>query len=108
MGKEETLLKLKEAEAQIRALKEVAERERERAPRDARREALELRDRLRAEGEERYRQVVGAADVSLKAERERILAAGRAEAAKVKARGSANVDAAAKAVLERFRGAGPA
>ncbi len=108
MGKEETLLQLKEAESQVRSLKQTAERERERALLDARREALELRDRLRAEAEERYRQVVNAADASLKAERDRILAAGREEAAKVRARGMANADAAVRIVIERFKGAGHA
>ncbi len=104
MGKEETLRKLKEAEAQVRALKDAAERERERALRDARREALELQDRLRADAEERYRQVVAGADASLRLEREPILAAGREEAARVKARGMGNVEAAAKLVVDRFRG----
>ncbi len=108
MGKEETLLKLKEVESRIRALKEAAQEERERALRDARREALELRDRLRAGAEERYREVVGAAGASLRAERDMILAAGREEAGRVKARGMANVEAAVKIVLERFRGAGSA
>lgn len=108
MGKEETLVKLKEAELRVHGLKEAAERDREKALRDARREALELRDRLRAEADARYAQVVGAADAALRTERERILATGREEAAKVKARGMANVAAAVKVVLERFRGAGPA
>ena len=43
MGKEETLLKIKAAEAEVRAMRETAERDRDRITRDARREALDLR-----------------------------------------------------------------
>jgi len=105
MGKEETLRKLSQAQSQIRAIKEAAERERERALRDARREALELRDRLRGDADVRHREIVSAAESSLKAERERILSAGRGEADKTRARGMANLDAAVRLVLEAFKGA---
>src|SRR5881296_693925 len=80
MGKEETLLKLKEAESQIRSVKDAAEKEREQVLRNARREALELRERLREQAEARYREILAAAEGPLKAERERILAAGHSEA----------------------------
>jgi len=105
MGKEETLLKLKEAESQIRSVKDAAEQEREQVLRNARREALELRERLREQAEARYREILAAAEGPLKAERERILAAGHSEAAKLTARGQANVERAANIVLEKFRGA---
>jgi len=105
MGKEETLLKLKEAESQIRSGKDAAEKEREQVLRNARREALELLEKLREQGEVRYREMLAVAEGPLKAERERILATGRAEAARLIARGQANVERAANIVLEKFRGA---
>jgi vacuolar-type H+-ATPase subunit H len=105
MGKEETLLKLKEAETQIRAMKEAAERDREQALRNARREALELREKMRAQAEARYREILDAAASGLAAERERIIASGRAEAAKVAALGRANIDRAVDHVLQKFRSA---
>jgi len=105
MGKEETLLKLKEAESQIRALKEAAERDREQALRTARREALELREKMREQAEARYREILKAAESALVAERERIVAVGRADAAKIAAMGRANVDKAVEHVLQKFKGA---
>jgi len=105
MGKEETLLKLKEAESQIRAMKDTAEEERDQALRSARREALDLRESLREQAEARYREIVAAAESPLAAERERILGAGRTEAAKISARGKANVDRAVQHVLQKFKGA---
>jgi len=105
MGKEETLLKLKDSESQIRALKEAAERDREQALRIARREALELREKMRDQAEARYREILKGAESALAAERERIIAAGRAEAAKIAAMGRASVDRAVDHVLQKFKGA---
>ena len=105
MGKEETLLKLKEAESQIRSGKDAAEKEREQVLRNARREALELLEKLHEQAEVHYREILAVAEGPLKAERERILATGRAEAAKLIARGQANAERAASIVLEKFRGA---
>lgn len=105
MGKEETLLKLKEAESQIRALKEAAERDREQALRSARREALELREKLRDQAEARYREIFKTAEAVLAAERERIIAAGKTEASKVAAMGRANIDRAVEHILQKFKGA---
>jgi len=105
MGKEETLLKLKEAESQIRAMKDAAERDREQALRNARREALELREKMRAQADARYREILDAAASGLAAERERIVAAGRGEAARVSGLGRANIDRAVDHVLQKFRSA---
>ena len=104
MGKEETLLKLKEAESQIREMKDAAEKDREQALRAARREALELREKHREEAEARYREILKAAGGTLAAERERILAAGRAEAEKTASAGRANIDRAVEHVLRKFTG----
>ncbi len=105
MGKEETLLKLKEAESQIRALKEAAERDREQALRTERREALELREKMREQAEARYREILKAAESVLASEREQIVAAGRADAARIAGMGRANVDKAVETVLQKFKGA---
>ncbi|HYY49051.1 MAG TPA: hypothetical protein VFA17_10295 [Thermoplasmata archaeon] len=105
MGKAETLLRIKETEAQIRTAKAAAEQERERVLREARREALELLDSFRAQGEARYREVVTAAEGAVAGERDRMLAAAREEAARMSARGQANVEKAVDRVLAKFRGA---
>jgi len=105
MGKAETLLRIKEAEAQIRTTKDEAERERERASRSARREALELLDKYREQAEARYREIRTAAETAVAHERDRMLAAAREEAARMTARGKVNVDTAVDLVLAKFRGA---
>jgi vacuolar-type H+-ATPase subunit H len=105
MDKEETLKKIKQTESQIRAMREAAERERETALRDARREALELIDRFREQAETRYREIVAAAEGAVAAEREKMIAAAREEAARMGARGKANVDTGVELVLAKFRGA---
>jgi len=105
MGKAETLLRIKDAEAQIRTTKDEAERERERALRSARREALELLDTHREQAEARYREVLTAAETAVAHERDRMLATAREEAARMTARGKANVDRAVDLVLAKFRGA---
>jgi len=105
MDKVETLQKIKHAESQIKAMREAAERERETALRDARRQALELLDQFREQAEARYREIVTAAETVVSAERERMLEAAREEAARMIARGKANVDKAVDLVLAKFRGA---
>lgn len=105
MGKAETLQRIKEAEMQIRTTKDEAERERERALRSARREALELLDTIREQAEARYREILTAAETEVAHERDRMLAAAREEASRMTARGKANVDTAVDLVLAKFRGA---
>ena len=105
MGKEETLIKIKAAEAEIHVMREGAEREADRILRDARREALELRDWLREEAEDRYRAVLVEAEGPLAVERDRILDAGRSEANGVRERGRANLAGAVDLVLKKFKGA---
>jgi len=105
MGKAETLQRIKEAEVQIRSTKEEVERERERALRSARREALELLDKYREQAEARYREILMAAETAVAHERDRMLAAAREDAARMTARGKANVDKAVDLVLAKFRGA---
>src|SRR3989304_6974468 len=53
LNKAETLEEIKRAEAEIREMKEAAARERDRIVRDARRESIEVRERLRREADER-------------------------------------------------------
>jgi len=103
--KEEMLEEIKRAEAEVRAAKEGAERERERILRDARREVLELQEQLRKEAEERADAILQAAEEGAGKEREAILAKGRTDAEALKAASSANVDKAVEAVLKEFQGA---
>jgi V/A-type H+/Na+-transporting ATPase subunit G/H len=105
MGKAETLQRIKDAEAQIRTAKIAAEQERERALRDARREALDLLESLRNQAEERYKEIVSVTETAVAGERDRMLAAAREDADRMSARGRANVDAAVNLVLAKFRGA---
>jgi len=105
MSKAETLLRIKEAEAQNRTAKEAAQREREAALRDARRAALDLLETFRAQAETRYREILAAAEAGLVSERDKMLAAAREEATRSATRGKANVDEAVELVLTKFRGA---
>lgn len=105
MGKAETLQKIKAAEAQIRATKEAAAQEREVALRTARREALELLETFREQAETRYREILGATQAGVASDREKLLAAARAEAARMTARGKESLDHAVELVVEKFRGA---
>ena len=105
MKKEETLHKIKEAEGQVTESKKTVLAERERVLRDARREAFELREKLRLEAEKRYEEIVREADVATARETEKLLAAGRAEAAKLRAEAEANLDRAIDRLIEKFKGA---
>lgn len=105
MGKAETLERMKAAEAQIRATKEAAAQEREVALRNARREALELLEKFREQAEARYREIVSGAEAAVASERDKMLDAARADAARMSARGKENIDKAVELVVEKFRGA---
>src|SRR5438046_10095842 len=105
MSKAETLLRIKEAEAQIRTVKEAAEREREQVLRVARREALELIDKARQEAEDRYREILASAGGAGAGARARMLVKAREEAAQVVARGRATRERAAEVGPVRGRGA---
>ena len=104
MSKAETLQRIKQAEAQNRTAKEAAERERESALREARRVALDLLETSREQAEARYREILTAAEAGVAAERDKMLAAAREEAARISTRGKANVDKAVELVLTKFRG----
>src|SRR5437879_12476430 len=90
MSKAETLLRIKEAEAQNRTTKEAAERERESTLREARRAALDLIETFREQAEARYRDILAAAETGVASERDNMLDAAREEAARISARGKAN------------------
>src|SRR3989442_1142678 len=104
MSKEEILQRIKQVEAQIRTMKEEAEREREATLRNARREALELTEQVQEKAEARYREMVSAAEAEIESEREKLPAA-REDAARMVAQGKANVDRAVDLVVGKFRGA---
>src|SRR5207244_11811155 len=91
MSKAETLLRIKEAEAQNRTTKEAAERERELTLREARRAAPDLVETFREQPEPRYRDISAAADAGVAAERDKMLAVARADAARSSARVKARV-----------------
>src|SRR3989442_15575323 len=90
MSKEETLQRIKQVEAQIRTMKEEAEREGEATLRNARREARELTEQFQEKGGARYREIGSAAEGAIAAEREKLLAAAREDAARRTAQGQAN------------------
>jgi len=105
MSKEETLQRIKQVEAQIRTMKEEAEREREATLRNARREVLELTEQFQEKAEARYREIVSAAEGAIASEREKLLAAAREDAGRMTAQGKANVDRSVDRVVGKFRGA---
>src|SRR5437879_12575914 len=94
MSKAETLLRIKEAEAQNRTTKEAAERERESTLREARRAALDLIETFREQAEARYRAILAAAETGVASERDNMLAAAPEGAARLQARGQAKIDRA--------------
>src|SRR5207253_523797 len=104
MSKAETLLRIKEAEAQNRTTKEAAERERESTLREARRAALDLIETFREQAEARYRDILAAAETGVASERDNMLAAAREEAARISARGTADLDRAVELVPAKVRG----
>ena len=105
VNKAETLLEIKRAEGEVRGMKESAAREKERILRDARREALELQEKLRREAEDRAAAIVRKAEEEIAKEREGILAKGRKEAEALRAAGMGNVDRAVELVVAKFQGA---
>ena len=105
MKKEETLQRIKEAEDHIRRSKDEVLAEREKLLRAARRESLELADALRAEAEDRGEAILNAAAAAIAQEKEKLLAAGRKDAAALRGQADANVDRAVDRLIERFKGA---
>src|SRR3989304_2174541 len=92
LNKAETLEEIKRAEAEIPEMKEAAARERDRIGRDARRESIEVRERLRREADERAAAVVRAAEAEIARDRESVLAKGRREADALRSAGMATVE----------------
>lgn len=105
MTKEDTLQKIREAESQVREVKAAADKERERILRDARREALELRDRLSAEAEQHYDALMEEASTAIERDRQVALERGKEEAAELRANGETNLGPAVDHLLRTFRGA---
>ncbi len=105
MKKEETLQKIKAAEGQIRSAKALAEAEREKILRDARRDAFELRESLRREAETRYEDILREADRATALETESILAAGRKRAAELLGQANRNLERAVDLLIQKFKGA---
>ncbi len=105
MNKEETLQKIKDAESQVRGTKETILAERERILRDARREAFELRERVRREAEARSEAIIRTADEAVAREAETLLAVGRKGAAALEAKADGNLDRAIERLIEKFKGA---
>lgn len=105
MKKEETLHRIKEAESVVRGRKEAVMADREKILRDARREAIELRETLRRRAEKRYEEILREAEAAAALETERILASGRKDAATLKAKAEANMDRAIDRLLAKFKGA---
>ena len=105
MRKEETLQRIKAAEAEVRRAKEAVLVERERILKDARREAFELREEFRQKAERRYEEIVRAAAAATSRETEELLAAGRRNAEALKAKAEANLERAIERLIARFKGA---
>ena len=105
MRKEETLQKIKAAEGQVRGAKEAILAEREKILRDARRDAFELRERLRREAEKRHDEILREAEAPRARQAEKLLELGRKDAAALKGKAEANLDRAIERLIEKFKGA---
>src|SRR3989442_117072 len=99
MSKKETLQRIKQVEAQIRTMKEEAEREREATLRNARREALELTEQFQEKAEARYPEIGNAAEAEIETERGKLLAAARENAGRMTTPRTAKVDPAVDLVV---------
>ncbi len=105
MGKEETLQRIKEAEAEVRQSRGTALDQKESLLREARKEAFELRETLRAQAEKRQEEIMRAGDAVTAREKEAILAKGRQEAEALRAQAGSNIDRAVDRLIEKFKGA---
>ncbi len=105
MAREETLQRIKATEADVRASKGVALEDKERILREARKEAFELRESLRAQAEKRQDEILKAGDTVTSREKEALLAKGRQEAETLRAEARSNVDRAVDRLIEKFKGA---
>lgn len=105
MGKEETLQRIKETEAEVRQSKQAALDEKERMLRDARKEAFDLRESLRLQAEKRQAEVLTAGDAATAREKEGILAQGQKEAEALRREAQSNIDRAVDHLVEKFKGA---
>ncbi len=105
MGKEETLQRIKETEAEVRRSRDAAQGQKDRILRDARKEAFELRETLRTEAEARQQVILTAGDAVTAREKEDILAEGRKEAEALRREAQVNIDRAVERLVEKFKGA---
>ncbi len=105
MNKEETLQRIKDAEAEVRRVKGTALEEKERILRDTRKEAFELRESLRGRAEKAQDEILKAGDAATAHEKEALLVKGRHEAEALRAEARANVDRAVDQLIEKFKGA---
>ncbi len=105
MGREETLQRIKATEADVRASKGTALEDKERILREARKQAFELRESLRAQAEKRQEDILRAGDAVTSREKESLLAKGRQEAETLRGEARANIDRAVDHLIEKFKGA---
>ena len=105
MGKEETLQRIKDAEAEARQVKAAALEEKERILRDARKEAFDLRESLRAQTEKRQDEILKASAAATAHEKEAVLAKGRQGAEALRSEARANIGRAVDRLIEKFKGA---
>lgn len=105
MSREETLQRIKDVEAEVRQSKGTALDEKEKILREARREAFELRESLRAQAEKRQDEILKAGDTVTAREKETLLAKGRQEAEALRAEARSNIDRAVDRLIEKFKGA---
>lgn len=105
MRKEETLLKIREVEAESKRLREAAEKEKERILREARKQVIELSDQLRQEADEAYEEALRQAQERIEGEKERILEQARKQAAALTIEGQRSIGKAVELLASKFKGA---
>jgi ATP synthase H subunit len=105
MGKEETLGRIKAAEAEVRRARQAAAEERERVLRKAREEALGIIESARKTAEDRQNAIIASAEAETSQKKDAILADGRRGADALRAEGQGHLDQAVNFVVEKFKGA---
>lgn len=105
MDKEETLQRIKQAEAEVRQAKAVTFDEKERILREARKQGFELRESLRGRAEKRQAEILASSEGSIAREKDALLAKGRQEAEALRSEALANLELAVDRLIEKFKGA---
>ncbi|UCD92493.1 MAG: hypothetical protein JSV43_00755 [Methanobacteriota archaeon] len=102
MKKTEALVRVKEAELEVKKMKDRATSERDRILKEARREVLKIQDESRHTAENALKLRIDTGKKDIDSKRSKILKQGQQEAEAIRKRGMLKMDEAASLLLKRF------